>query len=111
MKTISEIAKNQRAKLGLTLDEVGKKAELSQGYLSRLENGDYDAKNLSLDTIIRLSSALSLTVKDFFDTLNITDANEAPALNVYLRKKFDISNNNDVKMIEDLINRLKENNQ
>lgn len=107
MGNISNLVRDQRNKLGLTMEEVAKKAELSQGFLSKLENDGYEPANLSLDTIIRLANALNLKVKDFLDNLKIIDSEQSPALNVYLRTKFDIKNKADVEMIEMLINRLK----
>ncbi len=111
MRNISDLVKNQRTKLGLTMEEVGEKAKLSQGFVSKLEKGDYSAESLSLDTIIRLADALKLKVKDFLDDLKVIESDQAPSLNVYLRQKYDIQNTKDVQMIEDIINRFINNKQ
>lgn len=106
MKNISDLVKNQRASLGLTLEQVGQKAKLSQGFLSRVENGDYDAMNMSLDTIIKLANALQLKVKDFLDNLQITEPAPSPELSVYLRQKYNINDSQDVRMIENIITKF-----
>ena len=93
------------------MEEVGNKAKLSQGFVSRLEKGTYDAKSVSLDTIIRLADALQLKVKDFLDDLKIIESDQSPALNVYLRQKYEIQDTKDIQMIEDIINRLINNKQ
>lgn len=107
MKNISDLVKAQRASLGLTLEEVGKKADLSQGFLSRVEKGDYNAMNMSLDTVIKLAAALKLKVKDFFDNLQLTDPAPSPELSVYLRQKYNINKSEDVQVIESIIDRFK----
>jgi transcriptional regulator with XRE-family HTH domain len=106
---LKNLVKEQRTKLGLTLDQVAKEADLSQGFLSRIEKGDYDQMNLSMDTLIRLAKALKLKVKDFLDALKIIEPDNSPAaLNIYLRQKYKIVDSQDVKMIEDIINRFVE---
>lgn len=106
MVNISDLVKNQRGKLGLTMEELAAKAELSQSFLSKVESGNYETKQLSLDTIIRLSGALELKVKDFLDNLQIIESDNSPALNVYLRTKYSINNKGDIEMIATIINRL-----
>ena len=106
MRNINILIKDQRNKLGLTMEDVAKKSKLSQGFVSKLESGSYEPTNLSLDTIIRLSHALNLKVKDFLDTLQILEQDSSPALNVYLRKKYEIKDKNDVEIIESMIKRL-----
>lgn len=108
MNTISRLVKNQRLNLGLTMEQVAESADLSQTLLSRVEAGDYDTMKMSLDTIIRLAKALQLKVRDFLDILEVTEPNHAPELSVYLRQKYDINRPQDIRMIEGIINRLKE---
>lgn len=108
MNKISELVKAQRTSLGLTLEQLGEKAKLTQGYLSRVEKGDFDGMNMSLDTIIRLAHALKLKVKDFLDDTHVNDTNHTPELSVYLRQKYNINDSKDVLIIEELIKRLKD---
>lgn len=51
MKPLTNIFKQKRLELGLTISEVAKKANLSYVSVSRLENGN---KNLSLKSLITL---------------------------------------------------------
>ncbi len=110
MNQISKLVKSQRLSLGLTMEQVAKEASLSQGFLSRLEGGDYDAKNMSIDTIIKLAGALRLRVKDFFDSIQKnTEGNYAPELSIYLREKYDMTEPHDIQIIESMIRRLRNN--
>ena len=52
-------ARDIRKRLKLTMDQVGEKAELSKGHLSRFERGE---KTLSVASLLRLASALETTV-------------------------------------------------
>jgi len=93
----------------LTFEELSAKTKLSIGFLSRLEKGDYDEKNISLATIIRLATGLSIQVKDLLDQLGVLEHSQLPAIGAYLREKYNIQNTQDVKTIENIINRLNEN--
>lgn len=92
----------------MTLDELSAKSLLSKGFLSRLEKGDFDNKNISLDTIIKLATGLQIKVIEILDLLNITDNSqrESPPLKVYLRTRYKIEDQSKVKIIEDLIDHL-----
>ena len=93
----------------MTFEELSAKTKLSIGFLSRLEKGDYDEKNISLATIIRLATGLSIQVKDLLDQLGVLEHSQLPAIGAYLREKYNIQNTQDVKTIENIINRLNEN--
>lgn len=60
-----------RKEAGLSLTELAQKAELSLGYVSRLESGSY--RDLSLTTSKSLAKALGLTLKDFLKKLGFLD--------------------------------------
>ncbi|HEX5429553.1 MAG TPA: helix-turn-helix transcriptional regulator [Patescibacteria group bacterium] len=103
---ISKLVKNLRDQSEFTLDVLAKKTGLSAGFLSRLEKGNYDNKNIQLETIIRLANGLGQKLKDFLDNLQIIDQNELPPLNLYLREKYKIKKDSDIKTIEDIINKF-----
>lgn len=103
--------KNYREKQSLTLDQLSEKSGLSKGFLSRLEQGDFDQKNISLETIIKLSTGFSIGVRDILDSLDVLKQGEPSSLKVYLREKYQIKNEGDVDVIEDIINRFSKNKQ
>lgn len=106
---LSHLISSYREKAGLTLEQLSAKSELSRSYLSKLENGGLDDQSSSLATIVKLATGLGIKVKDILDLLNVTDTQDHHQipLSVYLRKNFDISDGDDIKIIEDLIDRLK----
>lgn len=105
---LSEIIANNRERVGLTLEQLSEKSGLSRSYLSKLENGGMDDQSVSLTTIIKLATGLGITTREILDLLNVTSTrdNHRIPLKTYLRKNFNISDGNDVKIIEDLIDRL-----
>jgi transcriptional regulator with XRE-family HTH domain len=107
---LSKIISEYRKKRELTLEQLSSKSDLSRSYISKLENGGLDDQNVSLATIIKLANGLSIKVRDVMELLDITEPiNKEPApLKVYLRNKYNISDDNDVKIIESLIDHLKE---
>jgi len=108
---LSLFVKNYREKQSLTLDRLSERSNLSKGFLSRLEQGDFDQKNISLETIIKLSAGFNIRVKDILDFLNITEQDKPSSLKVYLRNKYQIINEADVDVIEGVINRFSESKQ
>lgn len=104
---LSQIVKHYRNNLSLTLDQVSRQSGLSKAFISRIEKGDFDEKNLSLDSIIRLANGFGIKVKEILDQLKVIEQEEPASLKVYLRKKYEISDERDAKLIEDLINNIK----
>lgn len=107
---LSNITSEYRKKRGLTLDQLSGKSLLSKGFISRLENGDFDEKNVSLDTVIKLAKGFQIKVMEILELLNVTRDHQetAPPLRAYLRTKYKIEDNSKVKIIEDLIDHFKE---
>jgi transcriptional regulator with XRE-family HTH domain len=105
---LGQIIKNYRSTRSLTLEQMSEKAGLSKGFISRLESGDYDQKNVSLESIIKLAKGLDVKVKEIFDNLNVIEQEEPTSLRIYLRKKYKINDARDSKLIEDLINNIRE---
>lgn len=56
--------KKIRSEKGLTLRQLSKLSDVASGYISDLENGR--RKNPSLETMTRISKALSKPVQDIF---------------------------------------------
>lgn len=61
----------RRRHLNLTLDDLSKKADLDKGYLSRIERGQ---KVPSLDTLLRIASALEIQMAQLFGEVTAHDA-------------------------------------
>jgi transcriptional regulator with XRE-family HTH domain len=108
---LSLFVKNYRENKSLTLDRLSKKSNLSKGFLSRLEQGDFDQKNISLETIIKLSAGFDIKVKDILDFLNVIEQDKPSSLKVYLREKYKIISEVDVNVIEGVIKSFSENKQ
>lgn len=103
---ISKFTKYFRSKLDLTIDELSVRSHLSTGFLSRLENGDYDRDNLSLESIIKLAKGLNISVKEILDAIDLIDQKDLPPINVYLRNKYGITDASISANIENIIRKL-----
>ncbi|UXR32321.1 helix-turn-helix domain-containing protein [Staphylococcus simulans] len=56
--------KQIRKRMNITRSELATKMEISQSYLSDIENG---RKNLSIKTVKKLANSLGLSVTDLFN--------------------------------------------
>ena len=56
--------KRIRKRMNMTQEELATKMEISQSYLSDIENG---RKNLSIKTVKKLADSLGLSVNDLFN--------------------------------------------
>ena len=61
----------------------------------------------ALETLIKLSTGLDIKTRVLLDSLNIIEPGEPDSLNIYLREKYAIKNQDDIDTIENIINRLK----
>lgn len=106
---LSKIISEYRQRRKLTLEELSVKSDLSRSYISKLENGGLDEQSASLATIIKLATGLSIKVRDIMELMDITEPKDQDSepLKIYLRNKYNISNDDDIKIIENLIDRLK----
>ena len=100
---LSIFVKNYRDKASLTLDQLSEKSGLSKGFLSRLEKGGFDQKNVSLETIIKLANGFGIKVKDILDALKVIEQSDPSSLQVFLREKYSIDNEKDINIIEGVI--------
>lgn len=57
-----------RLELGLTLPDLSKKADVSIGLLSQLENADEETANPNLQTLRKIAKALGVTIADLLGT-------------------------------------------
>ncbi|OGY98353.1 MAG: hypothetical protein A2681_00525 [Candidatus Liptonbacteria bacterium RIFCSPHIGHO2_01_FULL_56_18b] len=61
-KTISENIKRHRAKLGLTQDDLAKKADIKYTTLMKVESGAVNKP--SVQTMAKIAKALSVSIED-----------------------------------------------
>ena len=61
-KTISENIKRLRVKLGLTQDDLAKKADIKYTTLMKVESGTVNKP--SVQTMAKIAKALSVTIED-----------------------------------------------
>jgi len=64
-KIIGRIIKQQRKKIGLTLEELATRLEVDRQYIWKMENGK---KNISPDYLDKVIEKLGCTHDDFFNT-------------------------------------------
>ena len=69
----------RRKEIGLTLDELAEKADISKTYLWELEADTKGAKRPSADVLVRIADALSTTIADLMALPVVTvDDQEVP---------------------------------
>jgi len=61
-KTISKNIKKMRAKLGLTQDDLAKKADIKYTTLTKVENGAVNKP--SVQTMAKIAKALGVSIED-----------------------------------------------
>lgn len=61
----SKNVKNYRKQLHLTQEMLAEKADLSISYIKQIESGT-EFKNVSLTSMLKLSKALGITIRDLF---------------------------------------------
>lgn len=64
LDTISQLIRNRRKSLGLTIEELAEKSGSSYSFISRIERGEVD--NLKLKKLNDIAQALNLNMADFF---------------------------------------------
>lgn len=64
MRTLAERLRHYREAAGLSLDELANRAKLSKTYIWELEKDSAGEKKPSADVLLRIASALSVTITD-----------------------------------------------
>ncbi|MDP3997009.1 MAG: helix-turn-helix transcriptional regulator [bacterium] len=64
-KTISENIKKKRAKLGLTQDDLAKKADIKYTTLMKVESGTVNKP--SVQTMAKIAKALDVSIEDLIE--------------------------------------------
>lgn len=91
--------RQSRLKLNLTQDQLAEKVDISTSYMGRIERGE---RSLPLDTLIRISNVLNVSVDTLLqDSINIdNDILIIAQINQLISKL----NTSDKKLIIDMIN-------
>lgn len=74
MNTIAQTIKRLRENAGLSQNQLSRDADVSVGFISRLESGAY--KTLSLDKCKNLADGLGIQMKDFLSELGFLQEDE-----------------------------------
>jgi transcriptional regulator with XRE-family HTH domain len=75
LSTLAESLREERARSGLTLEQLAQRADLSTAHLSRLESGD---RQPSVAALIALSRALGVSISTL-----LGERRGAPAISIY----------------------------
>lgn len=68
---ISKLVHEKRKKLGLTIESLSEKANVSVSLISKIERGDLN--NISIKKLNDIATSLNLTLGDFFIDTDISD--------------------------------------
>jgi transcriptional regulator with XRE-family HTH domain len=65
-KIIGDALRDSRKAAGLSQERLAEKADLHPNYIGEVERGE---KNISVDALIRIATALKVSVRTFFSGL------------------------------------------
>ena len=74
---IGELVREYRLSKKLTQQELAEKSDLSLPFINLIEN---NRRNLSVDTLLKILSAMNVDPSDFFRPLSETSDNNLPLL-------------------------------
>lgn len=72
LNSISKLVRNRRRELGLTMNQLASKANVSESFISRLERGEIN--NMRVKKLNDVAKALGWSLGDFFINSKINDA-------------------------------------
>jgi transcriptional regulator with XRE-family HTH domain len=87
--SLGQILRAARLEAGLSIRQVAKAAELTHGYLVKLENDQTD--NPSASYLQRLADTLELDASDLLKFIGVEPSSTLPSPRVYFRRKFGLS--------------------
>ncbi|MGY3214089.1 helix-turn-helix domain-containing protein [Mucilaginibacter sp. HD30] len=58
-----------RNNIGISQEALANKAEIDRTYVTDVENG---RRNISIELLLKITSALEISIKDFFDAPNFS---------------------------------------
>jgi len=71
LNTIGSHIRQRREAMKMTQAELAEKADLSLPFISFIEN---DKRNISLETLIKITNALEITLSDFFTPIETSQS-------------------------------------
>lgn len=102
---VGERIRSLRKSKGLTQAQLGEKVDLPQPYVGGIERGE---RNISLDTLQKIMSALRVTPEELFRQYQSADSSLKEYLEIMDRIHDELSKRNvqEVKIIEKLISEV-----
>ncbi len=82
LENIGELVHEKRKNLGLTIESLSEKANVSVSLISKIERGDIT--NISVKKLNNIAQSLNLTIGDFFIDADLSDV-ETLELITYLK--------------------------
>lgn len=86
---LGKLLARQRHQVGLSLEELAKRADLDKSTIYRIEQGRIEAP--SPQKLQRLAAALGTDVEDYFALAGYFTPHGLPGLGPYLRAKYDVT--------------------
>jgi len=88
--SLGQVLRAARLEAGLSTRQVAKLAELTHGYLTKLENDQIDSPAAAY--LQRLADVLELDASDLLKFIGVEASATLPSPRVYFRRKFGLSN-------------------
>ena len=105
---LHEVVRNLREDKGLTQEKLAEKAELTRGYISRLEQGAYPDESPSIKTLRKIADGLTIPLEYILSKAGITqdDYITSAKPQTYFRAKYDL-NAQQTQAVEAFIQHIK----
>lgn len=71
LNSISKLIRERRKQLGLTIEQLAEKSDVSESFISRIERGEVD--NIRIKKLNNIAQALNLNLRDFFMGPELSD--------------------------------------
>lgn len=103
-----EVIKSLREDKGLTQEKLAEKANLTRGYISRLEKGVYPVDSPSIKTLKKIADGLREPLEFILSKAGITqdDYMKSASPQTFFRAKYDL-NKEQIRSVESFIEHVK----
>lgn len=90
MRSLGRYLKNLREELELSIHNVAREANLTPGYISKIETGN-TYKSINVDSLIAFSKAYKIPITALLEEAGFLDKeDDLPQLSTYLKMKYDL---------------------